>query len=74
MSTLSTSSRDTHSEVISTAFDGRKDDTQQLVENSTGKKIVQCHKEEHITVLCEPGSTYMDLFMVGNGKETTLAI
>ena len=73
MSTLSGSSRDTHSEIISIAFDGRKDDTQHMFETSLGKKIVQCHKEEHITVLCEPGSTYIDHFTVENGQATTIA-
>ena len=55
MPTLSTSSMDTHSEVISIVFDGRKYHTQQLAETQLVRNKVQCHKEVHKTVHREPG-------------------
>ena len=66
--------RETHhcKGLVAIAFHCRKDETKVSVEKLNGKKSFNILKEEHVSVLEEPGSLYIDHCSVANGKAITI--
>ena len=59
--------------LLAITFDARKDNTKVSVEKYGDKKVLHTVKVEHICVLEEPGSLYIDHCTVENCKATTIS-
>ena len=64
--------KDSENKLISIYFDGRKDNT--LIQEKTGNKIYRkTIKEEHITLVREPGSQYLGHIAVNRGSAKAIS-